>query len=62
MTGTYNPQCPHCLKEFDDEETWFSGGAVGVEDGDETNLSCSNCEKDFRVVCFMETKFQAIED
>ena len=19
MTGTYNPQCPHCSKEFDDD-------------------------------------------
>ena len=59
-----NPICPHCEYEFDDDETWHSGGDVCSGDVDTSELVCHNldCKKTFHVICRHDIKWTACDE
>lgn len=58
-----NPQCPFCKKELDDEYVWYSEefGKVNTENDEESDITCPNCENQYRVCCVHQITFQTID-
>ena len=57
------PKCPHCDYEFDEEDIWHTGSTdfPTIDDGDETETSCSGCGKALRIILDLEPSWRFLD-